>query len=154
MSAAGPGRTAERRSWLGGVLAAFRWAASTWRRIRAWRRFSFTAGGVAFTLGTVAIGLAAMNTGNNLLYLLLGAMLGLHRREQLALRAGDPRPTRSSGTSTRPVTVGHDFRLEYDVRNLKRLLPSLAVEICEEGLPERAFVGHVPPRGARRALGP
>ena len=48
----------------------------TWARIRAWRRIRFTSGGVVFTLGTTAVGFAAMNTGNNLLYLLLGAMLG------------------------------------------------------------------------------
>lgn len=146
MSAAGPGPTAERRSWLGAVLAAFRWAVSVWRRIRAWRRFSFTAGGVAFTLGTVAIGLAAMNTGNNLLYLLLGAMLGfIVASSWLSEQA--IRDVRIERHPTHPVTVGHDFRIEYDVWNLKRLLPSLAVEICEEGLPERAFVGHVPPHG-------
>ncbi|MGB1780177.1 MAG: hypothetical protein ACPHQP_11530, partial [Longimicrobiales bacterium] len=48
----------------------------TWARIRAWRRIRFTSGGVVFTVGTTAVGFAAMNTGNNLLYLLLGAMLG------------------------------------------------------------------------------
>ena len=48
----------------------------TWARIRAWRRIRFTSGGVVFTLGTIAVGFAAMNTGNNLLYLLLGSMLG------------------------------------------------------------------------------
>jgi uncharacterized protein (DUF58 family) len=45
------------------------------------------------------------------------------------------------------VTVGHDFRLAYEVVNRKRHLPSLAVEIVEGGLPNRAFVAHVPPRG-------
>ena len=48
-----------------------------WADIRAWRRLSFTRAGVFFTIGAVAIGLAAINTGNNLLYLLLGAMLGM-----------------------------------------------------------------------------
>ena len=48
----------------------------TWRKLRAWRRISFTSGGLVFTIGALAVGFAAMNTGNNLLYLLLGSMLG------------------------------------------------------------------------------
>jgi uncharacterized protein (DUF58 family) len=44
------------------------------------------------------------------------------------------------------VAVGQDLRLAYEVTNLKRLLPSLAIEIVEAGLPDRAFVAHV---GAR-----
>ena len=54
------------------VLARMR---SIWARIRAWRRIRFTSGGIAFTLGTVAVGFAAMNTGNNLLYLVLSLLL-------------------------------------------------------------------------------
>ena len=50
--------------------------AGLWGRIRAWRRIRFTSGGAAFSLGAMAVGFAAMNTGNNLLYLLLGSMLG------------------------------------------------------------------------------
>ena len=48
----------------------------TWRKFRAWRRISFTSGGLAFTIGALAVGFAAMNTGNNLLYLPLGSMPG------------------------------------------------------------------------------
>jgi uncharacterized protein (DUF58 family) len=117
-----------------------------WRRLRAWRRIHFTAGGLAFTLGTFAVGFAAMNTGNNLLYLLLGSMLGFITvsgwLSEQAIRG-----LRIERRFTHAVTVGHDFRLTYEVTNLKRTLPSLAVEIIEAGLPNRAFVAHVPPRG-------
>jgi uncharacterized protein (DUF58 family) len=127
----------------------YRRARDAWRRIRAWRRISFTSGGLVFTLGALAIGFAAMNTGNNLLYLLLGGMLGfiivsgwlseqvirgLHVRRRLP----------------RAVTVGHELRIAYVVTNRHRALPSLAVEIGEAGLPGRAFVAHVRAGGSAR----
>jgi len=132
-----------------GGSALGRWLATAGaaiRRIRGWRRLRFTSGGFVFTLGTLAVGFAAMNTGNNLLYLLLGAMLGfitvsgwLSERAIRGLRVERRHP--------RAVTVGHDLRIAYDVRNDKRHLPSLAVEISEAGLPEPAFVAHVAPEG-------
>lgn len=117
-----------------------------WRRLRAWRRINFTAGGLAFTLGTFAVGFAAMNTGNNLLYLLLGSMLGFITVSGW-LSEQAIRDVRIERRFAHAVTVGHDFRLTYEVTNRKGLLPSLAVEIIEEGLPDRAFVAHVPARG-------
>ncbi len=119
---------------------------ATWRRLRAWRRISFTGGGVAFTVGTTAVGFAAMNTGNNLLYLLLGSMLGFITVSSV-LSEQAIRGLRIERRSPRAVTVGHDFRLVYEVTNTKRRFPSLAVEISEAGLPERAFLPHVSPGG-------
>lgn len=129
--------------WLATVRAGIR---TMWARLRAWRRIRFTSGGVAFTLGTMAVGLAAMNTGNNLLYLLLGSMLGFITvsswLSEQAIRA-----LRVERRGPRAVTVGHDLRLVYEVTNHKKRLPSLAVELSESGLPEVAFLPHVPPLG-------
>lgn len=125
---------------------AWRWLRDAWRRLRAWRRISFTSGGLAFTLGTTAVGFAALNTGNNLLYLLMGAMLGFIAvsgwLSEQAIRG-----LSIERRHARAVTVGHDFRISYEVRNEKSRMPTLAVEISEAGLPERAFLGHVSPRG-------
>ncbi len=122
----------------------------TWRKFRAWRRISFTSGGLAFTIGALAVGFAAMNTGNNLLYLLLGSMLGfiavsgwLSEQAISGLRVKRHLP--------RAVTVGQPMRLGYHVRNLKKRLPSLTVEIFEEGLPEGAFLAYVPAGGTAEA---
>ena len=118
--------------------------AGLWGRIRAWRRIRFTSGGAAFSLGAMAVGFAAMNTGNNLLYLLLGSMLGFIAvsgwLSEQAIRA-----LHIERRSPRAVTVGHDLRITYEVTNHKRRLPSLAVELSEAGLPEPAFVAHVGP---------
>lgn len=128
------------------IRAVTGWARDAWKRIRAWRRIRFTTGGLVFTLGTVAVGFAAMNTGNNLLYLLLGAMLGFIAvsgwLSEQAIRG-----LRIARRIPRSVTVGRSMRLVYRVANTKSRLPSLAVELVEEGLPERAFLAHVPPGG-------
>lgn len=120
------------------------WLRAGWARLRAWRRIHFTSGGAAFTVGTVAVGLAAMNTGNNLLYLLLGSMLGFIIVSSM-LSEQAIRELRVERRTPQAVTVGRDLRLTYEISNLKRRLPSLAVEISEEGLPEKAFLAHVSP---------
>lgn len=111
-------------------------------RINAWRRIRVTSGGLAFTLGTTAVGFAAMNTGNNLLYLLLGSMLGFIAvsgwLSEQAIRG-----LRVERRGPRSVTVGHDLRLFYEVTNRKKRLPSMAIGISEAGLPETAFLAHV-----------
>lgn len=123
--------------------AAAAWMRGAWRRLRAWRRIRFTAGGTAFTLGAFAVGFAAVNTGNNLLYLLLGAMLGfIGVSGWLSERA--VRGLSVSRKVPRGVTVGRPVRIEYRVTNHKGWLPSYAVDLSEEGLPRRAFVPFLP----------
>ncbi len=124
-------------------MRAARWLRGTWRRIRAWRRIRFTLGGLIFTLGTFAVGFAAMNTGNNLLYLLLGSMLGFiavsgWMSEQAIRRLSIERVV------PRAVTVGQELRITYRVSNGLSKIPAVAVEIREYGLPGTAFVAHVP----------
>jgi len=129
---------------LASILRAARATREAWRRLRAWRRISFTPGGLAFTIGTFAVGFAALNTGNNLLYLLLGAMLGFITvsgwLSEQAIRG-----LVVERRFPRAVTVGQELRITYRVRNAKPKLPSLAVELVEHGLPGRAFLAHVAP---------
>jgi uncharacterized protein (DUF58 family) len=117
-----------------------------WARVRAWRRVSFTTAGLVFTVATMLVGAAAMNTGNNLIYLLMGAMLGLIAvsswLSEQAIR--DLRVTRRV---PRGVTVDQDLRLVYEVTNEKARLPSLAIELRETGLDEPAFITRVPAGG-------
>jgi uncharacterized protein (DUF58 family) len=136
----------ERTGALGrGVRAARRSLGNAWARLRAWRRIRFTAAGVVFSVGSLAVGFAAMNTGNNLLYLLLGAMLGL-------IVVSSWMSEKAIGLLqirrhlTRGVTVGHEVRIVYDVTNEKRRLPTVALELRESGLREAAFFARVAPR--------
>jgi len=142
-------RSAARSRAVGAVQAALRWIRVQEQRLYAWRRIRFTTGGLAFTLGTLAVGFAALNTGNNLLYLLLGAMLGsMVVSGWLSEQA--IRGLLVEREPTHPVTVGQDLRITYHVRNTKRRIPSMAVEILEEGLPNAAFVAHAPAMGEAR----
>jgi len=116
--------------------------AEAWRQLRAWRRIYFTAFGLAFTIGTVAVGFAAMNTANNLLYLLLGTMIGFISVSSW-LSEQVIRDLRVERRPPRAVSVGQECRLVYEVTNRKRFMPSLAIELVEAGLPNRAFVAHL-----------
>jgi uncharacterized protein (DUF58 family) len=110
-----------------------------WKEFWSWRRIEFSRGGYLFTAGAFAIGLAAINTGNNLLYLLLGAMLGfIAVSSWLSEQAiGGISVTRRT---PRGVTVGNPLRIHYEVRNERRRTPGFALEIGEEGLSGRGFV--------------
>ncbi len=92
------------------------------------RRLKITREGRYFLGITFGVGLAAINTGNNLLYLLLGVLLALilvsGMMSELALRALVVRrrlPTRAQ--------VGRPHLVEIEVHNRKKRLPSYAIEV-------------------------
>jgi uncharacterized protein (DUF58 family) len=97
------------------------------------------------TVGSAAVGFAAVNTGNNLLHLLLGATLGLIGVSgwfsERTIRDLDVKRETPRG-----VTAGQEVRIGYRVRNTGRF-PSFAVEISEEGLTQKAFLPRVEPAG-------
>jgi uncharacterized protein (DUF58 family) len=111
------------------------------------RRLRFTREGKVFTAITIGVGFAAVNTGNNLLYLLLGWMMAsivasgvmseqVLRRLKVS-RQGPPR-----------VYAGRPFLMEITVENGKRRLPSFSVEVedLEHGVPldKRCYFLKVP----------
>jgi len=117
-----------------------------WKRFWSWRKLRFSRSGIFFTGGTFAVGFAAINTGNNLLYLLLGAMLGFIAisswlSEQVI---GKIRVRRKA---PRGVTVGNPVRIRYQVSNQRRRMAAFALEIGEEGLPGQAFIPFLKPGG-------
>ncbi|MGQ0562324.1 MAG: DUF58 domain-containing protein [Gemmatimonadota bacterium] len=119
--------------------------AARWARIREWlrppRRLRFTRTGGLFTFGVIALGLATLNTGNNLLYLLLGALLGLivvsGWLSEQAVRGLRIVRRAARGTAGEPLS------LTYEITNSKRRLPSLALELREVGAPITAFLPSV-----------
>jgi len=124
----------------------------SWTRLRAWRRLRFTRAGLLFTVGALAVGFVATNTGNNLLFLLLGAMLGamvvsgwLSERTLRRLRIVRVLP---SG-----ARVGQPVPVRYRLTNGKRRLTSFALELSEGELPLGAFLSRVPPGSTVEAQG-
>ena len=119
-------------------------AASIRRWLRPPRRLRFARSGAMLTGGALVLGLAAVGTGNNLLFLVLGGVLGFialsgWMSEQMirGLEIGRRVP--------RAVTAGEPARIGYEVRNGKRRMPSFAIEIGEGGWKPPAWIPVVAP---------
>lgn len=120
------------------------------RRRRARRTFRLTREGKAFLGVTVGVGLAAVNTGNNLLYLVLGLMLSLllvsgvlSDLALLSIRVRRNVPQRLFAEATSLV--------EIIVANGKRFIPSFSLEVedlaDDEPNERRCYFLKIAPRG-------
>jgi uncharacterized protein (DUF58 family) len=117
------------------------------RRVRRWlrppRRLRFSRAGWFFSGGSVLLGVAAIGTGNNLLFLMLGGMLGFITlsgwlSEQMLRRLQVRRRTARA-------TAGAPSRIVYDVRNGNRRLPAYSVEAGEAQSPARGWIPVIEP---------
>lgn len=97
-------------------------------RQRFWRLYRTTREGRAFIATTLGVGLAAINTGNNLLFLVFGFMMSLivlsGVMNNIVLRGARVRrslPDRAF--------VGSTCLVEISVRNDKRRMPSYSLEV-------------------------
>jgi uncharacterized protein (DUF58 family) len=114
------------RSWIRPVLARAWW----WvlRSRRPPRRLRFTREGKVFIGVTFGVGFAAVNTGNNLLYLVLGLLLSLITLSgvlsEIALRGLEFRRR-----LPRRAYAGVAALVEIEVFNKKRYAPSYSIEV-------------------------
>ena len=120
-----PARVERRRSR---VLA----AAS--RRRAAFRRVRPTAEGWVFLATAMAVALAALNTGNNLLYLVLAAMLALVVTSGV-LSESSLRGLEVDRRFDERIFAGQPTHGTWLLRNNRRWLPNLAIDV--EELPGR-----------------
>jgi uncharacterized protein (DUF58 family) len=127
---------------------------SPWSRMRPPRRLKFTREGKFFVGITLGVGFAAINTGNNLLYLLLGMLLALiivsGLMSELSLReltVVRRLPLRAQ--------VGRPHLVEIEVFNHKGRVPSYAIEVedLRAGQPadKRCFFLKISPKSAQVA---
>lgn len=118
------------------------------------RKLKFTREGKYFLGITLGVGFAAINTGNNLLYLLLGMMLSLiivsGVMSELSLRTLTVKrrlPARAQ--------VGRSHLVEIEVYNNKSRVPSYAIEVedLRAGQPadKRCFFLKISPRSTQIA---
>ncbi len=128
---------------------------SWWRkRYRPPRRLKFTREGKVFIGITLGVGFAAINTGNNLLYLLLGMLLALiivsGMMSELSLR--DLTVVRRLPARAQ---VGRPHLVEIEVFNHKKRVPSYAIEVedLRAGQPadKRCFFLKISPMSAQVA---
>ncbi len=133
-------------------------ASSLWRRLRrrlrAPRKLKFTRDGKFFVGITLGVGFAALNTANNLLYLLLGMLLALivvsGVMSELSLR--DLTVVRRLPLRAQ---VGRAHLVEIEVFNHKKRVPSYAIEVedLRAGQPadKRCFFLKISPKSAQVA---
>lgn len=125
-----------------------------WRRIRPQRRLKFTREGKFFVGITLGVGFAAINTANNLLYLMLGMLLALivvsGIMSELSLR--DLTVVRRLPLRAQ---VGRAHLVEIEVFNHKGRVPSYAIEVedLRAGQPadKRCFFLKISPKSAQVA---
>ena len=130
------------------------------RRATRRRSFRFTREGKVFVSVTLGVGLAAVNTGNNLLYLVLGLMLSLLLVSG-ALSDVALWKLRFRRRLPRRLFAGAPALVELAVTNGKGRLPSYALEVREvfadplpdpeEAAPPRAFFLKIEPASTAHA---
>lgn len=123
-------------------------------RLKPPRKLKLTREGKYFLLITLGVGFAAVNTGNNLLYLLLGMFLSLiivssvmselSLRHLTVVRRLPPR-----------AQVGRAHLVEIEVFNHKQRMPSYAIEVedlrASQPADKRCFFLKISPRSAQVA---
>jgi uncharacterized protein (DUF58 family) len=111
-----------------------------------WARTRPTKEGITFLGLTFFVGFAALNTGNNLLYLIFGMMLSF------IAASGIMSMINLSGIEIKINPPEDAFALtltpfRFSVRNLKILVPSYSLTIDIEG--RRAFLSYLPPKATK-----
>src|SRR5664279_5466064 len=107
-----------------------RWVEDLVSRLRGWRpprRLRITREGKYFLGITFGVGVAAINTANNLLYLLLGLFLSLIVISSL-MSESTLRGLRVTRRLPRRAQVGRPHQVEIEVYNEKAHIPSYAIE--------------------------
>lgn len=108
-----------------------------------WARTRPTKEGVTFLILSLFVGFAALNTGNNLLYLTFGMMLSFIAASGIISMINlskievkfDP-PEDVFALTPAP--------LRFSVKNLKTLIPSYSLTVDIEG--KKSFISHLPPK--------
>jgi len=133
------------------------WALRLFLSFFSWkapRKLKFTREGKYYVGITLGVGFAAINTGNNLLYLLLGMLISLMLvsgvMSELSLR--DLTVTRRLPTRAQ---VGRAHLVEIEVYNHKKRVPSYAIEVedlrASQPADKRCFFLKISPSSAQVA---
>jgi len=124
------------------------------RGFRLPRKLKFTREGKYYVGITLGVGFAAINTGNNLLYLLLGMLLSLMIVSSVMSELSLRNLTVTRRLPTR-AQVGRAHLVEIEVYNHKKRVPSYAIEVedLRAGQPadKRCFFLKISPSSAQVA---
>jgi len=130
------------------------WRTKAWRYLRPPRRLRVTREGKYYLGITLGVGFAAINTGNNLLYLLLGLLLALIIISGV-LSEMSLRQLRVTRKLPRRAQVERPHIVEIEVFNEKKRMPSYAIEVEDlregQSADKRCFYLKVSPSSAQVA---
>ncbi|HEY5955864.1 MAG TPA: DUF58 domain-containing protein [Polyangiaceae bacterium] len=136
------------------ALRQLTWAERTTARLKLPRRLRITREGKYYVGITLGVGFAAINTGNNLLYLLLGLLLALIIISGV-LSEMSLRHLRITRRLPRRAQVERPHIVEIEVYNEKRRAPSYAIEVedlrAAQAADKRCFYLKVSPQSAQVA---
>lgn len=116
-----------------------------WKRFRAWfswrapRTLKVTRSGRTFLVVTIGVGLGALNTGNNLLYLILGLLLSLIVVSGV-LSEWCLRDLKVRRILPDAAHAGEPFALRYEVSRKKGHAFALTLRELDAGLSGTAFI--------------
>jgi uncharacterized protein (DUF58 family) len=105
------------------------------------RTLRFTPEGVRFFFITLGVGLAALNTGNNLLYMVLAMMLSLIVVSGI-LSEQSVRKISLSRSIPQNIFAGTPFLVEMKLTNHKRFAPSFSIKIEDVGVGDAILGSH------------
>ena len=118
--------------------------------LRPPRRLSFTPEGTRFVVVALAIGVAAINTGNNLLYLILAMMLSLIILSGI-LSESSLRMVNVKRSLPKEAFAGRPFLVKITALNSKKRFPSISLtfrdHIDKFGPGGSQYFLKIPPRG-------
>jgi uncharacterized protein (DUF58 family) len=103
--------------------------------------------GRRFLFATVLIALTAVNTGNNLIYLILSLMLSIIFLAALLLSINLSRLTLRMSVD-HPVFVGDQTFASFKISNEKRYLPSYSLYVIAHGASSPVYCSSIPPKGS------
>ncbi|OGP32591.1 MAG: hypothetical protein A2073_06975 [Deltaproteobacteria bacterium GWC2_42_11] len=94
------------------------------------RKIAFTKFGVRFTILLLVIGIAAINTGNNLMYLIVAMMMSLIIISGV-MSESSIRGLKHSRALPMHVFAGMPVNVQWTVKNTKRHFPSFSISLNE-----------------------
>lgn len=101
--------------------------------------------GIRFLLATLLIAVAAFNTGNNLIFLILAMMLSMILLSAVILRY-NLKGLALAFSVVQPVFVKTRAVFRVSLSNRKKLLPSYSIHVTiPEGISGQCVVPHIPP---------
>ena len=100
--------------------------------------------GKRFILATVLIAVAAINTGNNLIYLILSLMLSFVLLAVVLLRMNLSRISLEASID-HPVFAGQQTYASFTIKNRKKLIPAYSIRVTVSGAAYPVYCAYIAP---------